>query len=162
MDLADRDARALVDGAVTYIQKRFVVNDVLKHCDIFDPTNWPTTGDDRERVIQYGREEMLHILDHFEPLFDGDFRQKVEEQWLRLKLFVCKRIPLSERHFHTLWPRMVTQDLQFAKVMKIISIFMLLPMNTSICERGFSAMNRIKSDGRSVMLSSTLMFINYR
>ena len=106
---------------------------------------------------------MVNILNHFKPLFDDDFCRKVEEQWLRLKLFVCKRIPLSERHFHILWPRIITQDSRFSSVMKVISIVMLLPMNTAICERGFSMLNQIKSDGRAVMLRSTLnslMFIS--
>ncbi|KAJ8048387.1 hypothetical protein HOLleu_00677 [Holothuria leucospilota] len=33
---------------------------------------------------------------------------------------------------------------------------LLFPMNTAVCERGFSAMNRIKSDGRSLLKSETL------
>ena len=40
--------------------------------------------------------------------------------------------------------------------MKLIKLFLLLPMNTAVCERGFSAMNRINSEGRC-KLGSTML-----
>ena len=40
--------------------------------------------------------------------------------------------------------------------MKLISLVSLLPVNTAVCERGFSMMNRIKSEGRSRMGSTML------
>ena len=80
----------------------------------------------------------------------------MEEQWLRLKLFICKRIPLSDRQFHVLWPRIATQESRFSCIMKLIRLVLLLPMNTAVCERGFSKMNQIKSQSRSGMGSAIL------
>ena len=147
-NLASSDIETLTVGAITYIQKQFAVTDILKHFYIFDPTNWPTMGNDCELITAYGREEMAQILSHFELLFDSSFCQKVMDQWLRLKLFVCKRVPLVERQAHILWPRITTQDSRFSSVMKVVSIYMLLPMSTAVCERGFSLMNRIKLENR--------------
>jgi hypothetical protein len=155
-DLASSDIDAITLGAITYNQKRFTVNDILKHFYIFDPTNWPTTGNDHELITAYDRQEMVQILSHSEVLFDSNFCQKVMDQWLRLKFFVCKRVPLDERQAHILWQRITTQDCRFSSVMKVVSTFMLLRMSTAVCERGFSMMNRIKSENRAVMVSSTL------
>lgn len=154
LDMANRDIKALLGKAIVYIQKRFCVTGILKDVDIFDPSNWPT-GNDRDTVVAYGTEEMTRILNHFELLFEDDLRRKVEDQWLRLKLFVTKRIPLSERQVQILWPR-IAEESRFSCIMKVVSIFLLLPMNTAVCERGFSMMNAIKSQSRSVLQNSTL------
>ncbi|KAJ8036666.1 hypothetical protein HOLleu_20709 [Holothuria leucospilota] len=39
---------------------------------------------------------------------------------------------------------------------KLVQMALLYPMNTAVCERGFSEMNRIKSDGRSDTLSALM------
>lgn len=91
----------------------------------------------------------FEFLTYFYHLFTESVQEEFKEQWLRLKLFVCKRIPLNERHFHELWPKLLTEDKRFSTIMLVISIVMLIPMSTAACERGFSLMNRIKSKGRS-------------
>ena len=80
----------------------------------------------------------------------------MEEQWLHLKLFICIRIPLSDRQFRILSPRIATQGSRFSCIMKLISLVSLLPMNTAVCERGLSKMNQIKSQSRSGMGSAIL------
>ena len=77
----------------------------------------------------------------------------MKDQWLRLKLFVCKRIPLQDRQFHV-WSKILIEDKRFSSIMRLISIVMLLPTNTASCERGFSLMNQIKSKGRAGLVTS--------
>ena len=149
IDLANSDINTLTSGAVSYLEKRYSISGVMKDFDIFDPTNWPTTNSNHEK-LWYKR--ALPQLD--QPLFPSEFRTNVEEQWLRLKLFVCKKVPLSVRQFHTHWPRIIAQDSRFMCIMKLISVATLLPMNTAIYERRFSLMNRIKSESRSGILNS--------
>ena len=112
---------------------------------------------DREAVVSYGNEELALILKHFTGLlFDSDALERAKEQWLRLKLFVCKRVPLHEREFHILWPKILKEDKRFSTIMRLISIVKVLPMNTAACERGFSLMNRIKSKGRARLKNSVM------
>jgi hypothetical protein len=155
LDLFKHDSEALAKQAVFYLENRFRVEGVIKDFKIFDPSNWPIGGD-CSTITLYGEEELSRILYHFRSLFTDEISKQIEEQWLRLKLFVCERILLHERNFHTLWPRIATQENRFANIMKLISLVSLLPMSTAACERGFSMMNRIKSDGRSRMGSTTL------
>ena len=75
---------------------KFQVTGVVCDFEIFDTTNWPLSKADRSQVIQYGQEQIGHILDHYDRLFTGDFRQRAEDEWLRLKMFVCKKLPSCE------------------------------------------------------------------
>ncbi len=77
----------------------------------------------------------------------------MKDQWLSLKLCVCKRIPLQDRQF-SFWSKILIEDKRFTSIMRLISIVMLLPTNTASCERGFSLMNRIKSKDRAGLLTS--------
>ena len=138
---AKRSIEALANGTLTYLEKRFTFDSVIQDFEIFDPTNRPTTSDDRDAVLSYGTEELSRILHHFTNLFT-DAHQEAKDQWLRLKLFVCKRVPLHERQFPILWPKIMNNDKRFSTIMRVISIIMLLPMSTAVCERGFSLMNR--------------------
>ena len=150
IDAANNYIATLTAGALKYMEKRFQVSsDIIKDLEIFDPTTWPTTASNRTELSSFGNEELDRILQHFNPLITNDLQETVKEQWLRLKFYVCKRIPLSERHGYSLWPRIYTTDKRFSAIMKVISFVSLIPMNTAACERGFSSMNRIKSKGRS-------------
>lgn len=165
IDLAKRSMEALASGgAISYLEKRFAFDSVIQDLDIFDPSNWPTMAIDRGAVVSYGNEELSRILKHFMPLFSDTLQEEAKEQWLRLKLFICKKVPLSERQFHLLWPKILREDRRFPTIMRVISIVMLLPMSTAACERGFSLMNRVKSKGRSGLTNSVtnrLMCICY-
>ena len=118
IDLAKRSIEALANGTLTYLEKRFTFDSVVQDFEIFDPSNWPTTSANRDAVVSYGNEELSRILKHL-------------DQWLRLKLFVCKRVPLHERQFHILWPKILKEDRRFSTIMRVISVIMLLPMNTA-------------------------------
>lgn len=117
LDLSKRESESACKKAVLYLETRFMVEGVIKDFEIFDPSNWPT-GSDRNKIALYGKEELSQILDHYQPLFTVEISEQIEEQWLRLKMFVCKRIPLDERKFHTLWPRIATHESRFACIMK--------------------------------------------
>lgn len=45
---------------------------------------------DRSAVVSYSNEELSRILKHFMPLFSDTLQEEAKEQWVRLKLFVCK------------------------------------------------------------------------
>ena len=155
IDFISRVIARLTSGAVTYLERRFELDGVFRDLEIFDPSNWPTTTNDKEAVISYGNDELIRVMSHFNKLLPSDIEDKAQNEWVKLKLFACKRIPLKERYFHILWPRIAT-DHRFVSIFKIVSLVILLPMNTACCERGFSAMNRIKSKGRARLKNSTL------
>ena len=155
VESAKRRIEALASGTATYLEKRFTLDSILQDFKIFDPSLWPIEKD-RNEIISYGNEELFRILNYFSHLFSDSVQEEIKEQWLRLKLFVCKRIPFNERHFHELWPKLLTEDKRFSTIMQVISIVMLIPISTAAYERGFSLMNRIKSKGRSRLANSLM------
>lgn len=156
MDEARKDGQELVANAIQHIIHRYSSenDNVLKSFEIFDPRNWPSNHDE---LMVYGNFELHTILCHFENVFPNDVQKEAEEQWLRVKLHVSKRVPVSERKFQFLWPKLLSQcSTRFEVLLKIVKLVMLLPMNTAVCERGFSAMKRIKSDSRCRLKTETL------
>lgn len=91
--------------ACAYLEQRFNVSGIIKDLDVLDATNWPTTAKDRNIVVEYGQAEMSRILDHFVSFYPESIRRQAENQWLQVKLHVCKKVPLSDRNFYTLWPK---------------------------------------------------------
>ena len=83
IDFISRVRTRLTSGAVTYLEKRYELDGVFRDLEIFDPTNWPTTTNDKEAVISYGN-ELIRVMSHFN------------------KLFACKRIPLKEIFSHSM------------------------------------------------------------
>jgi hypothetical protein len=59
---------------------------------------------------------------------------------------------LMSLSFHELWARMLIQfSDQYALVLRLVVITLLIPVDTSECERIFSLMNDIKTPERSSM-----------
>ena len=145
----------MTSGAVTYLEKRFELDGVFRDLEIFDPSNWPTMTNDKEAVISYGNDELIRVMSHFNKLLPSDIEDKAQNEWVKLKLFACKRIRLKERYFHILWPQ-IARNHRFVSIFKIVSLVILLPMNTACCERGFSAMNRSNLKEEQVLRTALL------
>ena len=112
--------------------------------------------------MEYGQAEMSRILDHFVYFCPESNSRQSENQWLQVKLYVCKKVPLSDRNFYSLWPKMLqNHGTRFSLILKVVHICMLLPMSTAVCERGFSAMNRTKTKARSTLSNSHLSSLLY-
>ena len=58
-----------------------------------------------------------------------------------------------------MWQRFLTDpelSEQFRNILFVAGIVLMFPVSTACCERGFSAMKRIKSDWRSCLNTDTL------
>lgn len=49
---------------------------------------------DKEAVISYDNDELIRVMSHFNNLLPSDIEDKAQNEWVKLKLFACKRIPL--------------------------------------------------------------------
>ena len=93
LDLTKRDMEALLKGAVYYLEKRFMVEGIIKDLEILILI--PVISLLEAYLYNYCNEELSRILNHFQPLFTSEISKQIKEEWLRLKLFVCKKIALS-------------------------------------------------------------------
>ena len=72
------------------------------------------------------------------------------EQWDLLKSEINECSGLRSLKYHELWARMLTQFTgDFPLMLKLVVIALLIPVDTSECERVFSLMNDLKTSERN-------------
>ncbi|KAF3859041.1 hypothetical protein F7725_021440 [Dissostichus mawsoni] len=95
---------------------------------------WPY---DRQELAAYGKQDFADICEHYQPLMD----EHIMQQPAKLE---CPHIFSG-----------ILCDTERCKQYKGLSIlfevYLVLAVNTAVCERGFSCMKRVKNDWRSCL-----------
>ena len=82
------------------------------------------------------------------------------EQWDLLKSEINECSGLRSLKYHELWARMLTHFTDdFPLVLKLVVIVLLIPVDTSECERVFSLMNDLKTSERNSLGQDNLKHI---
>ena len=82
---------------------------------------------------------------------------KVADEWARMKLHISRDEHLASLPYKALWERMFdhcstkSESRHFYNVLLVVAIVFCFAIDTSICERGFSTMNLLKTARRSTM-----------
>ncbi|KAJ8412699.1 hypothetical protein AAFF_G00116500 [Aldrovandia affinis] len=137
----------LTNSFCEFVSERFksLETGVLKATStLFDLSNWP---EDTINLATFGTAELNAFMEHFHPVLE-----------------TCEDLESVEaaRHLDSqvLWQRLIQgaigRDGQFQHMQVIAEISLVLPMSSSCCERGFSSMERIKSDWRSCLSNEML------
>ena len=67
-----------------------------------------------------------------------------------MKLLIISSEGMMARRFHSLWSHVLIQyHERFSLVLRLVAISLILPTDTSECERVFSLMNDLKTELRS-------------
>ena len=147
----------VVNVTCQYLANRFdnFENDpVLAAAKILEVGYW---HDNREQLAIFGEEEINVLSDHFKQLLEkNDFNQEEAlSEWLDLKVLVKNNYVNLRKQ--AVWQVMFSDFTErFCNILMLIEILLVLPMSTACCERGFSCMNRIKTQYRSRLDTSTL------
>ena len=149
----------VVTNLISFIEKRFETlqeSPVLSTAAVFHPSNWP---ENRQELSVYGNHAISTLLGHYRHLLQSQVKGFDEEackrEWQELKVCIrnhyngLKYLPLWEKIFKFHYSR-------YQYILKLVEIVLLLPMSTACCERGFSAVKRIKSDWRASLHTATL------
>ena len=89
----------------------------------------------------------------------------MEREWLRLKRFVMRDDNLRALKYHELYQRLFDQfsdksnPLHFYNVLLLAAVVQTIAIDTSMCERGFSVMNLLKTAKRSKMGTQLLRML---
>ena len=119
-------------------------------------------------LLQHGVEQIDTLLTHYKTLFQhlGGDETKVQREWRRLKQYVSKPDNnLMSLSYEELYYRLFDQrsnkndDQHFYNVLLLVAIVMCIAVDTSICERGFSLMNNLKTARRSNMGDTLLRML---
>ena len=159
------DRAAIIDALSEQLTHRFlkVLDDpILQAMSVFDHRKWPSSAD----ILANSFTDEIALLFNtykafFPPSTDLD---AVQEQWKAIKKEINSEIGLSSRKFHDLWPHMLihySDEDRYADILRIVVIALLIPTDTSECERIFSLMNDLKTAERSSLgekLNSLMMW----
>ncbi|XP_074171275.1 zinc finger protein 862 isoform X1 [Rhinolophus sinicus] len=145
--LADRD-RVILTG-IEYLQQRFDTARApqLKNMEVFDTMAWPSGIE----LASFGNDEILALARYFELSLPPRYSEEaLLEEWLGLKA-TAKSLPFS-----MLCKTTLAQHYRFPLLSRLVAVVVCVPVSTSCCERGFSAMHRIRTDERTKLSNEVI------
>ncbi|ELK35181.1 Zinc finger protein 862 [Myotis davidii] len=144
---ADRE-RVILTGT-EYLQQRFDTHrpPQLKNMEVFDTMSWPSGTE----LASFGNDDILALARYFElSMPPGYSEQALLEEWLGLKA-TARNLPLS-----MLCKSALAQHCRFPLLSRLVAAVVCVPVSTSCCERGFSAMNRIRTEERTKLSNEVI------
>ncbi|XP_078670963.1 zinc finger protein 862-like [Branchiostoma floridae x Branchiostoma belcheri] len=158
----------LIDDFNSFLTVRFgnLEGGIFKAAEtLFNHTSWPDLDGEGEDLATFGVAELNIFMTHFHHILNecNDFTSEdaTRQEWQELKVVV-------QRHFMHVRPRILWQRLmqglvgrpdQFTNIQVLLEVYMVFPMNSACCERGFSCVNRVKSDWRSSLSNDMLNYL---
>ena len=147
----------LVQPLVTCIGQRFssfTENEVFSAISSLDPKTWPNdlTG------FEFSDRDAQILIEHFKDTLvaHGCDPDQATSEWVRLK----KIIPIYYKPtttWQSLWGTLFQKrQAEYPSFLHIIEMIQVLPFATAQVERGFSLMNRVKTDWRVRLNTCTL------
>uniref|UniRef100_A0A8C2VY63 PR domain-containing protein 11 n=2 Tax=Chinchilla lanigera TaxID=34839 RepID=A0A8C2VY63_CHILA len=122
----------------------------VKACQVFDLATWPRSS---EELVSYGKEDMVQIFDHLEaiPTFSRDVcregldpRGSLLMEWRELKADYY-----TKNGFKDLIGHICKYKQRFPLLNKVIQVLKVLPTSTACCEKGRTALQRVRKNHRS-------------
>ena len=123
--------------------------------NIFDFKCWPKKDTSQQEFITFGDEEIEKLVTTFGPLLTEEEKNNAATQWLPLKNEIASNLnrTLAEAYESVLADR---QNDQIGCILPIVNIKRTLSPSTAQCERGFSAMNGLKTQSRTSVKQKSL------
>ncbi|XP_052039002.1 PR domain-containing protein 11 isoform X2 [Apodemus sylvaticus] len=122
----------------------------VKACQVFDLAAWPRNS---EELLSFGKEDMVQIFDHLEaiPAFSRDVcREGVDPRGsLLMEWRDLKADYYTKNGFKDLISHICKYKQRFPLLNKIIQVLKVLPTSTACCEKGRSALQRVRKNHRS-------------
>lgn len=152
----------LIDTVINHISGRLQDLDtspVLKAMQIFFMANLPESATD---LAVYGEQEIETLSQYFNPMLSrlGCPTDVIKDtEWPALKAHMNRN---RQRSTEVLYKKMFTDDNlkeRFKNILVLVEIVLCVPTSSAICERGFSAMARIKSDWRASLHPDMLNYL---
>uniref|UniRef100_A0A2K6U2R5 Zinc finger protein 862 n=2 Tax=Saimiri boliviensis TaxID=27679 RepID=A0A2K6U2R5_SAIBB len=144
---ADREKTVLT--GIEYLQQRFSADrpPQLKNMEVFDTMAWPSGIE----LAGFGNDDILTLARYFERSLPAGYSEEaLLEEWLGLKA-ITQHLPFS-----MLCKNALAQHYRFPLLSKLMAVVVCVPVSTSCCERGFKAMNRIRTDERTKLSNEVL------
>ncbi|XP_076970600.1 PR domain-containing protein 11 isoform X2 [Tamandua tetradactyla] len=122
----------------------------VKACQVFDLATWPRSS---EELLSYGKEDVVQLFDHLEaiPTFSRDVcregldpRGSLLTEWRELKADYY-----TKSGFRDLVGHICKYRQRFPLLSKMAQVLKVLPTSAACCEKGRSALQRVRRNHRS-------------
>jgi hypothetical protein len=163
--IAEENCRSHTERFLTELERRFSISKVQESlCYLFDPSHLHK-NEHRVRQPGYGREQLAFLSKKYN-LLDGFDPHKVVTEWESLRPSLISYIPVDGKTSSRklFWKNfiLVQQSISisftddYKNILLLLNVYLISPTNSAECERGFSASNRIQTNGRSRLMIDTL------
>ncbi|KAK7877196.1 hypothetical protein WMY93_032098 [Mugilogobius chulae] len=157
---------ATVSSTVQHLKERFssllveepttATTKAVRAFRVFTHDSWP---EQRSQLIEYGAEELDFLLDHFSAVLarNGCDFNSAREEFQLMKMMISTNF--KDKSYLSLWETMLTKEpfcSDYKNILHLVQIMLVLPISSAVCERGFSAQKRIKSDIRGSLHVDTV------
>ena len=146
-----------LDAVESHLQRRFPDMELIEAFSVFDGKSWP------ENHQGYGHHHLITLSTHFTDALIN--KEELMGEWELFKNSAGPSFPFHSMNAQEVMTTLVSRsDLSnlFPNLFKLALAALLIPTSTADCERGFSALKRVKSPLRnrlSNIITVHLLFI---
>ena len=139
------DKGAIIDALHEELRDRFckVLNHpILEAMRVFDHRVWPS---DPDTLSEFGEKQLRLLYEECKVYMDGTSFDVVWEQFEEVKEMINTNEGLHTRKYADLWAQMLCKfSPTYSELLRLVAIVLVVPVDTSECERVFSLMNNHK------------------
>ena len=152
--------KPFLNALLTNLNDRFPDIDLIESFTVLDPSQLP--HDDLAALNQHGNDKKDALLDHYDG-FPQLNKTETKREWQLYKHTVVSDQNLADKTAVEMMRLLSRQPLGtvFPNLAVLAKIYLLIPVSTADCERGFSALARVKTKSRNslstVMLNSLML-----
>ena len=134
----------------------YSTTDVVRDMLVFNVDGWPSTTQD---LVAFGNEQIERLAQWFKAVLEkaGCTVDAISGEWLSMKVQI--NTSFRDKDYESLWQILLTKmpyRKDFENVLHLVQVLLVLPISAAQCKRAISAQNRIKSNTRVILGSSTL------
>ena len=140
----------LVTETISAIQKRLLddEDETVRACRIFDPRTWSKTKDKMALLNK--------VFHRFEHLLSHDATTgKAHQEWSSIESHITT-LPATQHKYSQVHDFIIANSSENPTMHSLLNLMLSLPVSSACCERGFSAITRIKTVYRTSLLPQTL------
>lgn len=123
----------------------------------FEALNYKLVPKERSQLARYGNDGIKHLLHHFSAIFPEESHADILNEYANLKVYMrdfqSSDVPAKEVY------TLLMKKPNLKNIQKLLELMMVISPSTAECERGFSAMNLIKSDVRNSLSQDSLRML---
>ena len=153
------DINSLLSDTIFFLEERFVKYFKEEPHSLFSVFNfklWPDRNSG-EQFKKFGEDQIERLINLYGPVLTEEDIENGLDQWLDLKFVISRTTKISVVDAYEQVLSTSHEDHERIKYMlPLVRIMLTISPSTAECERGFSAMNRIKTQSKTSMSQLTL------